>query len=119
MSQRITSLVFFCSIALVFIAGCHQLPPSKPLNQLTPVETQGYAIFQANCARCHSANTTRALHGPGLQALYKQPFLPSGAPANDDRVHTVIVHGRNMMPAFGNTLDDAQTDALLAYLHTL
>ncbi len=101
------------------IAGCHHLPPSKPLDQLTPVETQGYLLFQSNCARCHLPNTTRALHGPGLQALYKQPYLPSGAPANDDRVQSVIVHGRGMMPAFGNTLDDEQIHTLLTYLHTL
>ena len=104
---------------MMLVAGCHHLPPSKPLDQLTPVEMQGHAVFQANCARCHYANTTHALHGPGLQALYKQPYLPSGAPANDDRVQAVILHGRNMMPAFGNTLDDQQVQAMLAYLHTL
>lgn len=104
---------------MMFLAGCHPLPPSKPLDQLTPIEMQGYATFQANCARCHNANSTRGLHGPGLQALYKQPYLPSGAPANDDRVRAVILHGRNMMPAFGNTLDDQQIQVLLAYLHTL
>ncbi len=119
MRRTIASLFFLTAAALIVIAGCHSLPPSKPLDQLTPVETQGYAIFQANCARCHSANTTRTLHGPGLQALYKQPYLPSGAPANDDRVMFVILHGRAMMPAFGDTLDDAQLHALLAYLHTL
>ena len=95
------------------------MPPSKPLDQLTPTEMQGHAIFQANCARCHYANSTWSLHGPGLRALYKQPYLPSGAPANDDRVRSVIEHGRNMMPAFGNTFDDQQMQALLAYLHTL
>jgi len=107
-----------CALALI-AAGCRSLPPSKPLDQLTPVERQGHVIFQANCARCHNANSTRALHGPGLQALYKQPYLPSGAPANDDRVRSVIEHGRNMMPAFGNDLNEEQMQALLAYLHTL
>jgi mono/diheme cytochrome c family protein len=106
-------------LAMLAAAGCRTLPPSKPLDQLTPVELQGHAIFQANCARCHNANSTRALHGPGLQALYKQPYLPSGAPANDDRVRSVIEHGRNMMPAFGNDLNEEQMQALLAYLHTL
>jgi len=107
-----------CALVLI-AAGCRHLPPSKPLDQLTPVERQGHGIFQANCARCHNANSTRALHGPGLQALYKQPYLPSGAPANDDRVRSVIEHGRNMMPAFGNDLNEEQMQALLAYLHTL
>ncbi len=106
-----------CALVLI-AAGCRSLPPSKPLDQLTPVERQGHVIFHANCARCHNANSTRALHGPGLQALYKQPYLPSGAPANDDRVRSVIEHGRNMMPAFGNDFNEEQMQALLAYLHT-
>jgi mono/diheme cytochrome c family protein len=40
-------------------------------------------------------------------------------PANDDRVRTTILHGRGMMPAFGDQLDDQQLHDLLAYLHTL
>jgi mono/diheme cytochrome c family protein len=51
--------------------------------------------------------------------MYKKKYLPSGAPANDDRVGAVIMRGRNMMPAFGNNLDDEQLNDLLAYLHTL
>lgn len=80
---------------------------------------QGHAVFQANCAVCHRANSTQSLHGPGLQALFKQQYLPSGAPADDDRVMATILHGRNQMPAFGNVLDDQEETALLAYLHTL
>jgi mono/diheme cytochrome c family protein len=109
--------LLFAVLAVVFAAGCRSLPPSKPLDQLTPLEMQGHAIFQANCARCHYANSTWSLHGPGLQALYKQPYLPSGAPANDDRVSNVILSGRHMMPAFD--LNERQMQALLAYLHTL
>ena len=112
-----------CALAaatlLATLAGCHSPPPSKPFNELTPVELQGYAVFQSNCARCHYAIRTRSLHGPGLQGLYKEQYLPSGAPANDDRVRAAILHGRGMMPAFGNVLDDSQMHALLAYLHTL
>ena len=106
-------------MAAIFVTSCHSAPPSKPLSQLTPIEMQGYAVFQANCARCHYANRQSSLHGPGLQAIFKQPYLPSGAPANDDRVRAGILHGRGMMPAFGNVLDDQQMLALLAYLHTL
>lgn len=59
------------------------------------------------------------LHGPGLFGLYRQKYLPSGAPANDERVTATILHGRTMMPAFGNELDEQQLQDLLAYLHTL
>jgi hypothetical protein len=50
--------------------------------------------------------------------IYKKPYLPSGAPANDDRVIATIQHGRKMMPAQSD-LDPNDLDDLLAYLHTL
>ncbi len=43
--------------------------------------------------------------------------MPSGAPPTDERLTTVILHGRNMMPA--TPLDDQQMSDLLAYLHSL
>jgi mono/diheme cytochrome c family protein len=51
--------------------------------------------------------------------LYKKRSLPSGAPANDDRVRDAILYGRQNMPAFQYVLTDEQIDDLLAYLHTL
>lgn len=106
--------------ALALMAGCRPpLSPSKPLSELTPQELRGHTVFVNDCARCHHANDERALHGPGLEGLFRQPYLPSGAPANDDRVTNVILHGHGMMPAFGNTMDEEQLQALMAYLHTL
>jgi mono/diheme cytochrome c family protein len=104
---------------LFFLAGCRHAPQSKPLSELTPTELQGHEIFQTHCAVCHYANSEKALHGPGLQGMFTKPYLPSGAPANDDRVRSTIVNGRNVMPSFGNVLDDRQIQDLLAYLHTL
>ncbi len=113
--------ILFLSAAagMVFLSGCRSTPPSKPLDQLTPAETQGYAVFQSQCAACHYANREKPLHGPGLQGIFKKPYLPSGAPANDDRVRSTVLHGRNMMPGFGNVLDDRQMQDLVGYLHTL
>ena len=100
--------------------GCRpKLPPSKPFSELTPQEANGYAVFQSHCSRCHYANSEEGFHGPGLQGLYKQKYLPSGAPANDDRVTSAILHGRGMMPAFGNDLNEQQLSDLIAYLRTL
>lgn len=107
-------------VAILLVAGCKSsLPPSKPIAELSPRESSGYQVYQANCARCHLANSESGMHGPGLQGLYKKPYLPSGAPANDERIVSAIVHGRGMMPAFGNNLDDQQLSDLIAYLHTL
>jgi mono/diheme cytochrome c family protein len=113
-------LLLVVAATFVFLStGCKNLPPSKPLSELTPQEAAGHVVYVAKCARCHYPNSTRGLNGPGLQALYKQPYMPSGAPANDDRVSSVILHGRNMMPAYSKELDDQQLADLMAYLHTL
>lgn len=45
--------------------------------------------------------------------------MPSGTPANDDRMKDVILLGRPMMPAFRNQLSEKELQDLLAYLHTL
>ncbi len=116
---RVKLILLSAGAVLLILAGCHRMPPSKPLSELTPSEMQGYGVFQSHCAACHYANKEQSLHGPGLQGMFKKPYLPSGTPANDDRVRAVIVHGRGMMPAFGDRLDDRQMQDLLAYLHTL
>lgn len=108
------------TVALLLLAGCGPpLPPSKPLSELNPQELRGHDVYETECARCHYPNSERSLHGPGLQGLFKLKYLQSGAPANDDRVTNVILHGRGMMPAFDNKIDQQQLNDLLAYLHTL
>jgi mono/diheme cytochrome c family protein len=89
------------------------------LAQLNPQQTRGHEVFQARCAICHYDRQEGALHGPSLLGIFKKPALPSGAAATDERVSATIVHGRNNMPALGNTLDPGDLDDLLAYLHTL
>ncbi|MGO8719523.1 MAG: c-type cytochrome [Acidobacteriaceae bacterium] len=105
--------------ALLFLAGCHHRPKSKPLDQLTPTEMQGHEVFQSHCAVCHHPNSEEKLIGPGLLGLFQKPYLPSGAPATDERVRSTILHGKNVMPPFANVLDSQQIDDLLAYLHTV
>jgi len=118
--RHILGIVMLIAAAGLMAIGCGpKLAPSKPLNELTPEETRGQQVFVSRCGRCHYANSDSALHGPGLFGLFRRKYLRSGAPANDDRVTDVILHGRGMMPAMGNSLDDEQLQALLAYLHTL
>lgn len=106
-------------LLLLPIAGCRSLPPGTPPDQLNTQQAAGRAVFVADCARCHNAYETQALHGPSLYGIFRKPYLPSGAPSRDDRVLEVILRGRNMMPALGQELDPQQLDELLAYLHTL
>jgi mono/diheme cytochrome c family protein len=99
------------------IAGCRSLPPSKPEALWSIQEARGAQVFHDKCARCHYPTTTHGLNGPGLQALTKVKAMPSGAPPTDERVTSVILHGRGMMPA--TALTDEQLNDLLAYLHSL
>ncbi len=103
--------------AIACLSGCKTLPPGKPLSQLTPQETSGHEVYVARCQRCHYPDSTSGNKGPGLLALYRQPYMASGAPPTDERIRNVIVRGRGMMP--GTTLDDQQLDDLMAYLRTL
>jgi mono/diheme cytochrome c family protein len=99
------------------LAACRSLPASKPEALFTPQENRGAIVFRQRCSRCHYPTTTRPLNGPGLQALTKVKAMPSGAPPTDERITSVILYGRNMMPA--TQLTDPQLNDLLAYLHTL
>ncbi len=105
---------------LLSMAGCGpSLGPSKAVSELTPQEQRGRVLYQQDCASCHYANQTGDLHGPSLFAMCRKKYLPSGAPANDERVTPVILRGRNMMPGYGKDLSDQQLADLIAYLHTL
>ena len=105
---------------LVALAGCKvERRLSDAELGLNPTQAMGRRLFDANCARCHEPYSRRGLHGPSLHNVYKKPYLPSGMPANDDRITEVIVRGRAKMPAFGGELSQTQIEALLAYLKTL
>jgi mono/diheme cytochrome c family protein len=106
--------------AALLLAGCDtQLRKSDAELGLNPRQASGRHIFDRYCATCHQAYSSRAWRGPSLEGLFKKQFMPSGTPANDDRVREVISLGRSKMPAFGRTLSPQQVDDLLAYLHTL
>jgi mono/diheme cytochrome c family protein len=118
----VRSFVFppLCLLALLASMGCQvERRKSDAELGLDPTQAMGRHVFDADCARCHEPYSSRGLHGPSLHNVYKKEYLPSGMPANDERITAVIVRGRAKMPAFGNTLADSQIDALLAYLKTL
>lgn len=114
-SSSILSLIV-AAVALT-TAGCRSVPPPTPIAQLNPQQTHGYQVYQSACASCHYDRQTGDLHGPALIGIYKKPYLPSGAPANDDRVTQCIQRGRGMMPPI--PLGDQEMQDLLAYMHTL
>ncbi len=115
-----TGLLSLAMVAVLCATGCQpDLPPGKPVSALTPEEAAGHEVFQGQCARCHAAYSPQATHGPSMYGVFRRPDLPSGMKATDDRVSSIILHGRGMMPAFGNKISDEDLQLLLKYLHTL
>jgi mono/diheme cytochrome c family protein len=86
---------------------------------VTPAET-GQALFEQDCAQCHSATSTAAKVGPGLKGLFKNKTLPgTGKPTTVANVTAQIKNGGGGMPAYGDKFDAAQIAALVDYLKTL
>lgn len=86
---------------------------------LTPQQARGRRSYQARCAHCHEAYLDRPLNGPTMKDLYKKKYMPSGAPANDERVRDALILGRPNMPGYRNVMDERELADMIAYLHTL
>ena len=119
MEEMKHTIALLLAVVSLGLAGCRSTPPPTPLSELNPQQTRGHAVFQARCAMCHYDRQSGPLHGPSLLGLFKKPALPSGAAPTDERVSATITHGRNMMPAMGNQLDDTDVNDVIAYLRTL
>ena len=119
--MKLTHSVFALGLAALCLATAGYKATAKPtpISQLKPNELHGRVVFAAHCGMCHYDREDQPLHGPPLRGVFKKTYLPSGAPANDERVRNTIDHGRNMMPALGGSMSSDEVDDLLAYMHTL
>src|SRR5690349_17200487 len=95
--------------ATMFLAACES-PPQAPKSDaelhLTEQQARGRRLFNQSCMQCHRAYSDDKLNGPSLEGVFKKQFLPSGTPANDDRVRENILLGRAKMPGFRNLFSD-------------
>lgn len=113
-------LLFSVSLLIAALTGCDSEPRKTDAELgLTPQQAVGRRVYDAHCAECHFAYSSRNLRGPSMHALFKKQFMSSGIPANDDRVTDIILMGRAKMPGFQNKITQQQLADLLAYLHTL
>jgi len=110
----------FILIVITFFAACDAEPRKTDAELgLSPEQAFGRRVYDARCAECHYAYSTRNLRGPSLAGLFKRPYMKNGMPANDERVSDIILIGRAKMPGFQQKLTPQQMEALMAYLHTL
>jgi len=102
------------------LTGCHmELRKTDAQLGLNAQQSRGRHVYDQDCYRCHEPYSTRGKEGPGLKGLYKKQYLPSGMPANDQRITDVIIMGKAKMPSFNGKLTEQQLLDLLAYLKTL
>ncbi len=113
--------ITLAALLLIVCCGCDvQRRKSDAELGLNAQQAAGRRLYDQYCDRCHEPYSSRDKKGRSLQGVFKKQFLAvSGMPASDERVGEMIVTGRNMMPAFGQTLSQSQVQDLLVYLHTL
>jgi len=73
--------------------------------------TKGEAVYKANCLACHQAN------GEGVQGVF--PAIAGSQlatkPENLQAHITQIIYGKNLMPAFGEQLNDGDIASVVTY----
>ncbi len=118
--QRVL-LAFLTALLLIALSGCEAAERRKSDAELglMPEQARGRHVYDQNCIRCHEPYSRWGTKGPTLKGIYKKQFMPSGLPANDDRMHDVISMGKAKMPSFSQALTERQIQDLLSYLKTL
>jgi len=117
------ALQLTCREQQVALQGRYSLPGrsgewifTKIQNAKEDAAQQGGALFTANCAICHYADSQATKVGPGLQGLSTAEKLPAtGLPVNAENLRTRIVNGGQKMPPFRH-LKDAEVKSLVDYL---
>jgi ubiquinol-cytochrome c reductase cytochrome b subunit len=87
------------------------IPPNL-LAGRTALERQGALVFQGKqCHNCHTLGEKGGQRGPALDSV--------AARLTQDQLIRQVLQGRGNMPAYGNSLNPAETTALVAFLQTL
>ena len=117
-----SKLWFWCLtlIPVVCLVACSRSSSgSDQRTQPNQAIFRGRYVYQTFCAACHDATNLHLLKDPPrLDGLFRKQTFPSGAPATDDELRNVILHGRGIMPPFEGTLNDDDVSALVQYMHT-
>jgi ubiquinol-cytochrome c reductase cytochrome b subunit len=86
--------------------------PEKLLVGRTALERQGALVFQGKqCHNCHTLDQRGGQRGPALDSVAVR--------LTQDQLIRQVLQGRGNMPAYGNSLNPAETTALVAFLQTL
>lgn len=108
------SIAFVVSVIVIWSVGGFRSTP-----HLSEAQEEGKAYYGENCAVCHEENQLQLKKvPPNLHGLFSRSKLPSGVPATDAEIRSVILKGRNTMPSFDQRLTEQQVSDIIAYLRT-
>lgn len=118
---KLIASIFVMAVFAALLSGCGKAPATMTDAELglNQQQARGRKVFNIYCLGCHPAYSSHGNKGPGLKDLFKKPYLPSGLTANDEHVEQSVIRGRNMMPRFGDQINQDELGELIAYLHTL
>jgi ubiquinol-cytochrome c reductase cytochrome b subunit len=86
--------------------------PARYLEHRTPLERRGAMVFQEKqCRNCHSLEKVGGQRGPALDRV--------AADMTEDQIIRQVLQGGGNMPAYGNALSPAETQALTSFLMSL
>lgn len=116
-------------LAAVFflLAGCGGGPTATPSN-LSPLEQQGFQLFNLHCAPCHSTAPETVIVGPSLEGVATRAATRVEGQTTEEYLQRSILapyeylvdgYSETMPPDFGKRLSGEEFDAILAYLLTL
>jgi cytochrome c6 len=102
---RISGPAAFFFVAMLFGAGLVKAQGNAP------------ATFKSKCAACHGAD------GKGATAVGKSLGIhdlawPETQGMTDADLQQIIAKGKNKMPAYGDSLKDAEIKDLVQYIRT-
>jgi ubiquinol-cytochrome c reductase cytochrome b subunit len=86
--------------------------PNQFLHNRSALERQGALVFQEKqCRNCHSLDNIGGKRGPALDSIAVRK--------TQDQLIRQVIQGGGNMPAYGKSLNPAETTALVAFLETL
>jgi mono/diheme cytochrome c family protein len=110
MSFLATCFLPTCFLALVLCLACGGEAAAQQAAPTGGADLDVKELFTSTCGWCHSE---------GGRAAGKGPQLMNSA-RSDDFMHNRIKNGKEgAMPAFGQTFNDAQIDAIIKYIRAL
>ncbi len=88
----------FLAVSALIAIGAQAMPANAT--------EDGGKLFKKKCAMCHKVDRKKV--GPAVKSMT----------TDEAALKSVITHGRKMMPAFGKKLNEAQIDALVAFIRS-